>query len=94
MKPVFEYRRVRAYPGKHPNGDLRVEFSGGAPTHGELAALCALVCMAEDRYEKTGGKGRPYFKENVWDPAYLAGGFEDVARLAARIDKKQNKVLC
>lgn len=53
-QPLFRYRRVTVWPGKHGKGDYRVEFNGNAPTHGEILTVLWWVLEAEDRYPKFG----------------------------------------
>lgn len=58
MNGRYWYGRVSASPGKHGEGDLRVEFEGKAPTHAESLAMLGFKLIAEDRYNKPGQLGR------------------------------------
>lgn len=46
------------WPGKHGDGDLRVNFNDAAPSHAELLAILWGILRAEDRYDEPWQDGR------------------------------------
>jgi hypothetical protein len=93
--PVFRYRRVSAYEGKHGVGDFRLEINGTAPTHGELLVLLAGILKAERRYETVRSNQGAYL---LWEyisthEPLFAKSWADIEKLASDADsKKKNRV--
>lgn len=55
------FRRVSVYPGKHGEGDKRVEFNGAAPTHSETVYMLGHKALAERRYRSNGHDWLKYY---------------------------------
>jgi hypothetical protein len=48
---IHAFGRAKASPGKHGDGDFRVELSGIAPAHAEMVFILGMCLISEDRYK-------------------------------------------
>lgn len=75
---IWRYKRVRVYEGKHGDGDFRVEFGGGNPTHGEMLAMLHWILTAEDRYSASWQAGRAMFMRHAERVYYQDAPIENI----------------
>jgi hypothetical protein len=81
------YGRVSyLWPGKHGDGDIRVEFCGKAPSHAEFLTIAWGLARSEDRYSAEHECGRWWLKQ-LLDEIWKAGTWTEAKPIIERAQK-------